>query len=147
MALGPVEYLVISFPGNQFNGDIAPAIADLVNRGVVRILDMAFVKKDAEGNIATFEISDLPETADFADIDGDADGMFNDDDIAIAASALEPDSSALFVVWEDLWANDLALAIRGAGGELVIGERIARDVAEAAVARVESSSTSQEGTS
>jgi len=93
MALGPVEYLVISFPGNQFNGDIAPAIADLVNRGVVRILDMAFVKKDAEGNIATFEISDLPETADFADIDGHADGMFNDDDIAIAASALEPDPS------------------------------------------------------
>ncbi len=137
MALGPVEYLVISFPGNQFNGEIAPAIADLVNRGVVRILDMVFVKKDGDGNIASFEFSELPETAEFANIDGDVDGMFNEDDIAIAASALEPNSSALFVVWEDLWATDLALAIRASGGELVVGERIAHDVAEASLASAE----------
>jgi len=145
MTLGPVEYLVISFPGNQFRGDIAPAIADLVENGTIRILDLVFVKKDAEGNVLSFEFSDLPEAAVFADIDGDADGLLSDEDVEVAAEMLAPDSSALFVLWEDRWAADLASAIAAAGGELVIGERIPRDVIQASFDSINTSD--EEGSS
>ena len=145
MTLGPVEYLVISFPGNQFRGDIAPAIADLVENGTIRILDLVFVKKDAEGNVLSFEFSDLPEAAVFADIDGDADGLLSDEDVELASEMLAPDSSALFVLWEDRWAADLASAIAAAGGELVIGERIPRDVIQASFDSINTSD--EEGSS
>jgi Short C-terminal domain/Family of unknown function (DUF6325) len=112
MELGPVEYLIISFPGNRFNGEITPAIADLVERGTIRILDLAFIIKDADGQTATFEYDELDEAAGFVDIDGEADGLFSDEDLQLAADALDPDSSALFIVWEDLWASELAKALR-----------------------------------
>ena len=78
MAIGPVEYVIIGFPGNQFKGEIIPALADLVESGTVRILDLVFVMKDAEGNITTAEYEDLPG---MDDLDGDADGLFNEDDL------------------------------------------------------------------
>ena len=132
MQLGPVEYLLISFPGNQFKGEVAPAIANLVESGTIRILDLTFIIKDADGTTATFEYDELPEAAGFVDIDGEADGLFSDEDLEIAAASLEPNSSALFIVWEDVWATELATAIRGAGGQIVGGERIPREIVEAA---------------
>lgn len=125
---GPVEYIVIEFPGNRFNGDIAPAIADLVERDVVRILDLVFVKKDADGSVTSFEYDELDETAGFATIDGDADGLLGEDDVAEIAAGLAPESSALFILWEDLWARELGQAVWAAGGELVTGGRLGRNL-------------------
>jgi uncharacterized membrane protein len=137
MQIGPVEYLLISFPGNKFKGEIAPAIANLVENDTIHILDLTFIIKDADGTTAMFEYDELPEAAGFVDIDGEADGLFSDEDLEIAAAALEPNSSALFIVWEDVWATELADAIRGAGGQIVAGERIPRDIVEAAFAGAE----------
>jgi hypothetical protein len=124
----PVEYVLIEFPGDRFHGDIAPAIADLVDRGVVRVLDLVFVKKDAEGGVTSFEYDDLEETATFTAVEGEADGLFSDDDVAVLGASLAPGSAALCVLWEDLWAGDLARAVRAAGGEVVDGGRIPHDL-------------------
>jgi uncharacterized membrane protein len=132
MDVGPVEYLVISFPGNHFDGSVAPAIADLVERGTVHILDLVFIKKDPDGDVTIFEFNDLEEAIGFVDIEGEAEGILNDDDIAAVADGLEPDSSALFILWEDLWALDLAQAVRRAGGQVVAGARIPREIIESA---------------
>lgn len=132
MQLGPVEYLLISFPGNKFKGEIAPAIADLVDSGTIHILDLTFIIKDDDGTVATFEYDELEEAAGFVDIDGEADSLFSDEDLAMAADALAPNSSALFILWEDVWAATLADSIRGAGGQILAGQRIPRDIIEAA---------------
>jgi uncharacterized membrane protein len=132
--IGPVEYIVIDFPGNRFQGEIAPAIADLVERGLVRIIDLVFVKNDRDGRITWFEFDDLEETATFGSIDAEVDGVMSDRDIAEIAATVPLDSSALVIVWEDLWAAELGKAVRGAGGELVAGGRIPHDVAIAALA-------------
>lgn len=143
--LGPVEYMVIDFPGNRFDGSIAPALADLVDRGVVRILDLVFVKKDPDGSVTSFEYDELEEGEPFAAIDGDADGMLSEQDVLELAETIPDNSSALFVVWEDLWAADLSRSIRSAGGELVGGGRIPHqlltDAVEAADAAKEGASS------
>ena len=131
MSLGPVEYIIIKFPGNQFKGEIVPALADLVDSGTVRILDLVFVLKDADGDVTSIEYEDLPGVA---DVDGEADGLLSEEDLVLAAEVLEPESSGLLIVWEDTWANPLAEAIRGAGGIIVAGERIPHEIVEAAFA-------------
>ena len=129
MAIGPVEYVIIGFPGNQFKGEILPALADLVEGNTVRILDLVFVIKDEEGNVTSAEYEDLPG---MADLDGEADGLFSEEDLLMAAEVLEPNSSGLLIVWEDTWATPLAEAIRNAGGVIVAGERIPHEIVEAA---------------
>lgn len=124
----PVEYVVIGFPGNQFTGGIAPALADLVESGTVRILDLVFISKDAEGDVLSFEYDDLTETAAYAEIDGDADGFLDENDITAAAEHLPLESSALLIVWEDLWAKRLADELAAAGGEVLAGSRIPRQL-------------------
>src|SRR5262245_36045372 len=136
--LGPVEYIVIDFPGNRFTGAIAPAIADLVQRGVVRILDLVFVKKDAEGDVISFEFDQLDEVSEFASIDGDAGGLMNEDDVLELAETIPADSSALFILWEDLWAAELGRAVREAGGQLVTGGRIPYQLVDEVMAGFES---------
>lgn len=126
--LAPVEYIVIDFPGNRFDGSIVPALADLVERRVVLILDLVFVKKDADGTVTSFEFDQLDEVAAFASLNGDAGDFLSDDDILAIADDLPYDSSALFVVWEDLWAAELARAVRGAGGEVLAGGRFPHQV-------------------
>jgi Family of unknown function (DUF6325) len=132
MTLGPVEYVLIGFPGNRFKGEIIPALAQLVEAGTIRIIDLVFVKKDTAGALEVFEYDALDEVADVAQIDGEAGGLLSDDDIALAAEVLEPDSSAALLVWEDTWAAPLADALRAAGGVLIDGERIPHDIVEAA---------------
>jgi hypothetical protein len=99
---GPVEYVVIAFPGNRFKGEIVPAVAELVDNDVVRIIDVAFIKKDADGNATMFEYDSLDDVLEFgfADVDGEAGGVLNDEDLELAAEALEPDSSAALIVWD-----------------------------------------------
>ena len=132
----PVEYLIIRFPGNRFSGEIAPALAELVESEVIRIIDLVFVKKDADGQISVFEIDALDEAGDLGidDLDGEAGGLLSEEDLELAAEALAPDSSAALIVWEQRWAARIAEAIRGAGGEIVAGERIPPEVVEAAMA-------------
>ena len=135
-SMGPVEYVVIAFPGNRFKGEIVPALAELVDNDVIGIIDVAFIKKDADGNAVMFEYDTLDDVLafGFADVDGEAGGVLNDEDLELAAEALEPDSSAALLVWEHRWAARVAQAIRDAGGRIVAGERVPDEVVEQAVA-------------
>lgn len=132
----PVEYLIIGFPGNRFSGEIMPALTELVEGDVIRIIDLVFVKKDADGEVTAFEFEDLQEAAElgFDQLDGEAGGLLSDEDLELAAAALAPDSSAALIVWEQRWAERIADAIRNAGGEIVAGERIPDPVVDAALA-------------
>ena len=135
-SMGPVEYVVIGFPGNRFKGEIVPALAELVDNDVIRIIDVAFIKKDADRNITMFEYDTLDDVLafGFADVDGEAGGVLNDEDLELAAETLEPDSSAALIVWEHRWATRVAQAIRDAGGRIVAGERVPDEIVEQALA-------------
>jgi hypothetical protein len=134
-SMGPVEYVLIAFPGNRFKGEIVPAVAELVDNEIVRIIDVAFIKKDASGNTTMFEYDVLDDVLafGFADVDGEAGGVLNDEDLQLAAEGHEPDSSAALIVWEHRWAARVAQAIRDAGGRIA-GERIPDEVVEEALA-------------
>jgi hypothetical protein len=138
MSTGFVQYLVVAFPENRFSGQIAPAIGDLVDAGTIRVIDLAFVMKDANGDVMTMEYADLaPEMAaafeKFANTDG---GLFNEEDMLAAGEELEPNSSAALLVWENLWATKVADAIREAGGVMLDFDVIPADVVDAARAYV-----------
>jgi hypothetical protein len=132
--IGPVEYMIVAFPGNRFKGEIVPALQDLVDSETVRIIDLAFVTKDESGEVAGFELSDLDEEVRTAleNAGAESGGLFNDDDLLAAAEELEPNSSAALLVWEDLWAARLTDSIRNAGGELFDLGRIPHEVVMAA---------------
>jgi uncharacterized membrane protein len=124
----PVDLVLLGFPGNKFTGDIAPALRDLVSSGTVRILDLVFITKSADGNVAGVELSDLGEAgAAFDDVDGEINELLTDEDIEAAGEELEPDSSAALLMFENTWAGRLATAIREANGEVLAYERIPRD--------------------
>ena len=135
-SMGPVEYVLIAFPGNRFKGEIVPAVAELVDNDIVRIIDVAFIKKDAGGNITMFEYDVLDDVLafGFADVDGEAGGVLNDEDLELVAETLEPDSSAALIVWEHRWAARVAQAIRDAGGRIIASERVPDEVVEQALA-------------
>ena len=132
--IGPVDYLIVAFPGNQFRGEIAPALAELVESETIRIIDLAFVGKDAEGDVIAFELTDIdPEVREgFERMGVEVNGLFNEDDLAAAGEELEPNTSAALLVWENIWARDVAQAIRDAGGEVLDFERVPHDVVQAA---------------
>jgi hypothetical protein len=132
--VGPVEYLIVAFPGNQFRGEIAPALADLVEAGTIRIIDIAFASKDENGDIAAFELSDLdPEVREGLEkLGATSGGLFNEEDLMAAGEELDPNSSAALLVWENVWAKPVADAIRDAGGELFDYDRVPHEVVVAA---------------
>jgi uncharacterized membrane protein len=132
--IGPVDYAIIAFPGNRFTGEIAPAIADLVENGTIRIIDIAFVGKDEDGNTAAFELTELdPDVqASLESVGIEVQGLLNDEDLQATAEELEPNSSAALLVWENVWARKVAQAMRDAGGVLVAFERLPHDVVQAA---------------
>jgi Family of unknown function (DUF6325) len=132
--LGPVDYLIVAFPGNQFKGEIAPALADLVEAGTIRIIDIAFVGKNPDGEVVAFELTDIdPEVrAGFEKAGVEVNGLFNDEDLQAAGEELEPNSSAALLVWENVWAREVAQAIRNAGGEILDFDRLPHEVVQAA---------------
>ena len=132
--LGPVDYMIVAFPGNKFRGEIAPALADLVDNGTIRIIDLAFVGKNAEGEVVAFELMDLePDVKKaFEDMGVEVTGLFNEDDLMSTGEKLEPDTSAALLVWENLWARNVADGIRNAGGIMVDFQRIPHEVVQAA---------------
>ena len=123
--MGPVDYLVIEWPDKQPNGKAAPLLVDLVDRGLIRILDLAFIAKGEDGTVAAMEISDLAGLAPELEVfDGAASGLLDDDDVASAGEALEDGTSAALLVYENRWAAPLATALRESGGQLVANGRI-----------------------
>jgi hypothetical protein len=140
MGVGPVEYLVVGFPGNKFKGEIAPALAKLVDDKLVRILDLIFIGKDKDGTTVTFEVDEIDGEGSFSVVDGEIGGLIGDDDIAHAAAALEPGNSAALLIWEDLWAAPFAEAVRGADGIVLEGGRIPHEIVEAALSALPASS-------
>ncbi len=132
--IGPVDYLVVAFPGNKFKGEIGPALADLVEAGTIRIIDVAFVGKDQDGNTVALELTELdPDVQAGLDKAGvEVGGLLNEEDLADIADGLEPDTSAALLVWENVWARKVAQAMRNAGGELVAFERLPHEVVQAA---------------
>jgi uncharacterized membrane protein len=133
----PIELAVLAFPGSKFNGQIIPALAELVENGIVRILDLALVTKEDDGSVSSLEITDLDSEVArlFDDLDGEITGILSEDDLAAAGDALDAGSSAVVIVWEDTWANKLIEAIRASNGRLVAHDRLDADtVAEALAA-------------
>jgi Family of unknown function (DUF6325) len=138
--MGPIDYVIVEWPGRQPDGEAAPHLIDLVDRGLIRIIDLAFIAKDEDGTVARLEIADLgDEVAAFAEFEGASTGLLSEDDAGEAANALEPGTSAALLVYENLWAAPFASAVRSSGGQLVASGRIpvqdlidALDAAEAA---------------
>jgi Family of unknown function (DUF6325) len=138
--MGPIDYVIVEWPGRQPNGEAAPHLIDLVDRGLIRIIDLAFIAKDEEGNVTRLELADLGDEVEaFADFEGASTGLLSEDDAGEAANALEPGTSAALLVYENLWAAPFVAAVRNSGGQLVASGRIpvqdlidALDAAEAA---------------
>ena len=141
--MGPIDYLIVEFPGNKMTGEGLPLLVDLVDRGIIRILDLVFVIKDADGNVAGLEISDLDSDGDFdlTVFEGVSSGLIGDDDIEEASQVLEPNSSAGILVYENLWAAPFASALRRSGAQLVGGGRIPVQAILASLDAVESATT------
>ncbi|MBP8950248.1 MAG: hypothetical protein KBG73_15505 [Candidatus Promineofilum sp.] len=135
MALGPVEYAVIAFPGNRFNGDVVPALSELVESGTIHIIDLVFAHMDADGVLTVGELEELDAElgAVFADLEGDVNDLLNEEDLNEISTLLPPNSSAAIIVWENLWAERFAAAVRGSGGQLVDSGRIPHEVVAAAL--------------
>lgn len=123
--MGPVDYVVIEWPGDEPTGEAAPILLDLVDRGLIRVLDLAFISKGADGSVIQLEISDLGEKVESLKVfEGASSGLLGDDDVTGAGEALEPGTSAALLVYENVWAAPFAAAVRRSGGQLVAGGRI-----------------------
>jgi hypothetical protein len=124
--LGPVDWIVVEFPGSRFNGQIAPALLDLVDRDLIRVLDLLVLKKDADGSLEAFELSDLDEgeIKELRTYESELAMLLSEEDVTSIAAAIEPGSSAGVLVWENTWAAPFASAVRHSGGQLVASGRI-----------------------
>jgi uncharacterized membrane protein len=130
MTLGPLDYLVVAFPGNQFKGEIAPAINEARAKGLIRLVDLVFILKDETGNTMTMELSDLPEDvkAAFSSAVGDLEGLFTPEDIATLTEDVPPGNSALIMLYEHLWAIKIKEALINAKGVLITQGRIPQEL-------------------
>lgn len=138
--MGPIDYLIVEWPGRQPTGEALPHLIDLVDRGLIRILDLAFIAKAEDGSVAALGIADLGDEIDvFAAFEGASSGLLGDDDIAEAGNALEPGTSAALLVFENSWAGPFAAAVRRSGGQLVASGRIPVQDVLAALDAVEAS--------
>jgi hypothetical protein len=141
-ALGPIDVVVIGYPpGASMTGEAVPIFLDLVDRGIIRVLDARFVRKDADGTFSGFDLADVDEdtAGDLTALAGASTGLLDDDDVALTAAEIEPGSVAVMIVYEDRWAGPFVAAVRGNGGVLIASQRIgvqdlidALDAAEAA---------------
>ena len=124
--LGPVDYLVVEFPGSNFTGEIMPEMVDLVQRGVVRVLELVVIKKAEDGSYEALEFDDLSDDVfgDVREAERNLANLLSEDDVAAVVEALEPGSTAGLLIYENLWAAPFASAVRRAGGQVVAGGRI-----------------------
>jgi hypothetical protein len=139
--MGPIDYLVVEFPGSRMTGKGLPMLVDLVDRGIIRIIDFVFVKKELDGSVRGLAIADLDRDGqlDLAVFEGASSGLLGQDDLDEAGGALEPGSSAGILVYENRWAAPLAREIRRGGGQLVASGRIPVQAVLAALDAAEAS--------
>ncbi|MFD6229341.1 DUF6325 family protein [Streptomyces sp. NPDC060232] len=123
--MGPVDYLVVEFPGSRMTGEGLPLLVDLVDRGIIRILDLVFVRKEVDGSVVALELKDAGGgEMDLTVFEGAASGLLGQDDLDEAGAALEAGNSAGILVYENVWAAPFARALRRSGAQLVAGGRI-----------------------
>ncbi len=133
LELGPIDYVVIEFPGSKMTGEGFPILVDLVDSGIIRLLDLVFVTKGLDGTVEGVALADLDGDGelDLAIFEGASSGLLGEDDVNEAAGVLEPGSSAAILVYENSWAGPFAAAVRRGGGQLVASGRIpVQDVLE-----------------
>lgn len=134
--LGPVDWLVVEFPGVDFGrGQVAPHLKDLVDRGLVRVLDLVFMRKDEDGRLELAEISDLDESelGELRTSEAELAMVLSEQDVSDLAETIEPGNSAVVMVWENQWAAPFGSAVRHAGGQLVASGRIPTQAVVAAI--------------
>jgi hypothetical protein len=119
--MGPIDYLLVEWPGRQPHGELAPHLVDLVDRGLVRILDLVFLAKDEDGTVAALELGELPALAAF---EGASTGLVDEGDLEEAGAVMEPGTSAALLIYENTWAAPFAVALRRSGGQIVSNGRI-----------------------
>jgi len=124
--LGPVDYVVVEFPGSNFKGEILPELAGLVQRGIVRVLDLVLITKEEDGTFDAFEFGDIDDgvLGELREVERELADLLSEQDVAEVAQALDPGSTAALLVYENLWAAPFASAVRRAGGQLVANGRI-----------------------
>jgi hypothetical protein len=144
--LGPVDWIVVEFPGSRFNGEIAPALHDLVERELIRVLDLVVLKKEPDGSLEAFELSDLEEAeiGELRSYESQLAMLLSEEDVTAVAAAIEPGSSAAVLVWENSWAAPFASAVRRSGGQLVTSGRIPIQALLAAIEADEEEETDPE---
>ncbi|MEU7875709.1 DUF6325 family protein [Dactylosporangium sp. NPDC049140] len=137
--MGPVDYLVVEFPDGRLTGEGLPLLVDLVDRSIIRVLDLIFVRKRDDGTVEGLELTDVDHdgTLDMLMFEGVTTGLVDADDLADAADILNPGSVAAILVYENRWAAPLATALRRGGGQLVAGGRVPVQALLAAVERVD----------
>ena len=145
--LGPVDYLVVEFPADKanFSGEMAAELSALVGRGVVRVLDLLFLKKELDGSVEGFESHefDAGEVGELRELEGELAMLLAAEDVEAIGAALEPGSIAAVLVWENAWAAPFGSAVRRSGGQLVAGGRIPIQALAAAIEADET--TAREG--
>ncbi|MER7958119.1 DUF6325 family protein [Streptomyces sp. NPDC096030] len=122
--MGPVDYLILEFPGNRMTGEGFPLLVDLVERGIIRILDLQFIRKDEDGSVTAVELTDFGGEVDLTVFEGASSGLLDQSDVDDAGSALEPGNSAGVIVYENVWAAPFARAMRRSGAQIVASGRI-----------------------
>ena len=144
--MGPIDYIVLEWAGDQpVTGEVMPLILDLVDRGIIRILDIAFVAKDADGSVAAIDFADLAsEAGPLADFRGASSGLLGYDDLKDAATVMEPGTVAGVLVWENRWAAPVAVALRRSGGQLAASGRIPVQAVIASLDALEASEAVQQ---
>jgi hypothetical protein len=137
--MGPVDYVVLEWPTDipGAGAEVAPLLVDLVDRGIIRIYDIAFLAKSDDGTITAVDFAELDPGSGFAEFEGASSGLIGEDEIREAADVLEPGTSAAVLVWENRWAAPVASALRRSGGQLVASGRIPIQAILAALDAVE----------
>jgi hypothetical protein len=132
---GPLDYVALSFEGNQFKGEIAPALAEIVQKGIVRIIDLAFVSKDQDGNVTIREIEELnPEQLSLINpLVSEVTGLLSRGDIEAIGSLLDVNSSAALILWENVWATTFAQAVVNANGRVLARETVPYELVQEAL--------------
>ncbi len=144
--LGPVDWIVVEFPGSRFKGEIGPALQELVDRGIVRVLDLLLIRKADDGSLGFFELSDLDESeiGGLRAYETALATLLSEEDVEAVAAAVEPGSTAALLVWENSWAAPFASAVRHAGGQLVASGRIPVQALLAAIEADEANEANEE---
>lgn len=125
--MGPVDYLIVEFPGSRMTGEGLPLLVDLVEGGIIRILDLVFIHKGTDGSVEVLELRNVGDEVDLTVFEGASSGLLDQGDLDDAGAALEAGNSAAVVVYENVWAAPLARALRRGGAEVVAGGRIPVD--------------------